>query len=87
MPKLENWKAVSYDDGDFTLIWGNIYDDEKGRFRDGAYIHTSKVLSSTETGVQTLNTYYTLGKKAEDRPVENFEWPSTERVAMTEDWP
>jgi len=62
--RLENW---AWDDV-HPVIWGFIYDDERGRFRDGTWIHTSlinkkkfKELKAGDT-VETLNSSYLLGK-------------------------
>lgn len=59
MPRLENWALIAK---------GEIFDDEKGRFRDGEPIITSKIVlldgRMTEyfTDIKTLNTEYKLGK-------------------------
>jgi len=42
--ELRNWR----DDQRNGVFWGNIYSDMKGRFGDGRYIHTSRVLNVTE---------------------------------------
>lgn len=43
-------------------LWGQIYGDSKGRFRDGHYVHTSKIksinVSPTGVFVSTLNSVY-----------------------------
>ncbi len=59
--RLENW---SYKEGDL-LVWGNVYDDTKGRFEDGSYIHTSQIVHLDIEGghVRTLNSLYLLGKR------------------------
>lgn len=62
--RLENWVR----DPIFRIIWGNVYDDSRGRFPDGTLIHTSdidvKELSNASEGecVDTLNSRYLLGK-------------------------
>ena len=58
MPRLENWVLV---------LKGDVYDDEKGRFRNGEPIITSAV-KTIEIGMaeaQTRNTLYKLGKRKE----------------------
>lgn len=65
--RLENW----YFDPIFDIIWGNLYDDSKGRFYDGQWIHTSSIPKLKELRpkfrkgykVRTLNSIYLLGKK------------------------
>lgn len=63
--RLENWKWSNNYKGSLE---GNIFDDSKGRFRDDDYVHTSEIVECNlveNTGfVKTLNSYYTLGKKA-----------------------
>lgn len=62
--RLENW---AWDDV-HPVIWGFIYDDERKRFRDGTWIHTSIIDSldpkDLRSGavVKTLNSLYLLGK-------------------------
>ena len=65
MPRLENWRIIDY--GNFKIAWGNCYDDEKGRFRNGDYIRTSVILSFNPEArtIQTRNTLYKLGIKSE----------------------
>lgn len=48
------------------IIWGNVYGDAKGRFRNGARIHTSYVVTPVEEWAQggvvrTRNSAYLLG--------------------------
>jgi hypothetical protein len=45
-----------------TLIWGDIYNDTKGRFADGTHIHTSPIKSVDfeEKVVHTKNSTYNL---------------------------
>ncbi len=64
---LEDWW---YDEINH-VIWGNIYGDSKGRFREGAYIHTSNLRMSKKEmldhqegdEVLTMNSRYRLGRK------------------------
>ncbi len=72
--RLENW---TYD-----LVWkvllGDIYEDTKGRFQDGLWIHTS-VLKHTKEEIKafkegdvvtTKYSTYLLGKKGAVQPKE-----------------
>lgn len=56
--RLEGW----WKDERHPIIWGYIYDDIHGRFRNGSYIHTSQIVEQTPTHVKTLNSYYKLGR-------------------------
>lgn len=66
--RLENWRLDGFG---FDIIWGEIYDDSKGRFPDGTTIHTSSIPGYKEKAkkfkkgdrVQTLNSVYLLGNK------------------------
>lgn len=53
--RIENWVRV----GD--VIYGEIYEDSKGRFVDGEGIVTSRIISTDNDTVQTVNTLYKLG--------------------------
>lgn len=53
--RIENWVRV----GD--VIYGEIYEDSKGRFVDGEGIVTSRIVSVDNDTVQTVNTLYKLG--------------------------
>lgn len=44
------------------VIWGYIYDDSKGRFADGTFIHTSKIVSIDGDILKTRNSVYILEK-------------------------
>lgn len=61
--RLENWYM---DPVGRNIIWGEIYGDKKGRFVDGAEIHTSDILDGSEIGVGkvivTRNSSYLLGE-------------------------
>lgn len=54
---LKNWYFV---DG---VIFGDIYEDTKGRFKDGAHVRTSRILAITDNVAQTLNSVYKLENK------------------------
>ena len=65
---LEQWE-VQEDELEEYIIWGNIYDDDKMRFKDGTRIHTSGIshkifptpaLKEGST-VVTRNSIYQLG--------------------------
>ncbi len=60
MPKLEGWSWLHN-----GSLAGRVYNDDKGRFKDGAYIYTSLVqeysLKDGNRFAQTLNTRYELG--------------------------
>ena len=61
---LRNWKRIEHPQGHY--YWGNVYDDIKERFKDGARIHTSHVVREEDKGtyleVHTLNSIYILRK-------------------------
>ena len=62
--RLENWLLVMLTKKT-AIIYGECYEDEKGRFPDGSFIHTSKVIPKKyKEGdvVETLNSTYLLGK-------------------------
>lgn len=66
--RLEDW---THDKEGFNVIWGHVYEDVRGRFRDGTWIHTSvlrhpKIAVHKEGDiVRTLNSTYLLGKPRE----------------------
>jgi hypothetical protein len=64
---LEQWRYEPH----YNVFWGYIYYDVKGRFWDGAHIHTSYIPSLSETRkfegktgdlIFTANSIYRLGK-------------------------
>lgn len=59
---LEDW----WFDNSNTVYWGYVYGDIRNRFRDGSYIHTSRVIKvdNEENVIHTLNSVYKLGAKA-----------------------
>lgn len=59
--RLENWTIQKYPEGE--IYWGSIYGDNKGRFLDGTFIHTSLVTSRAGDLIHTLNSTYILGKE------------------------
>lgn len=60
---LERWA----EDKKYNVIWGFIYGDTKGRFRDGTWIHTSNIVERKGKIIKTLNSTYKLGKKFKPR--------------------
>lgn len=64
MPRLEQWREKLVPSG--VVIYGQVYEDEIGRFHDGQWIRTSPVQGYSVDGnrVMTLNTEYTLGEPA-----------------------
>jgi hypothetical protein len=73
--RLENW---SYDNVNHVL-WGNIFEDERGRFTDGGYIHTSNLRHPKNTEfksgmiVDTMNSKYLLGEPWSDKKEQTSE--------------
>lgn len=73
--RLENWFIAFWGDGTKDLVvWGDIYDDKRKRFKDGLHIHTSYLIEINESNmkdvkegdvIKTKNSYYLLGKKYE----------------------
>ncbi len=64
--RLENWKVQEAG----RLVWGNLYDDVRGRWKQGQRIHTSSLpgtfdMSKLKEGqvITTLNSVYLLGTK------------------------
>ena len=63
---LRNWVVLPRSDGAYVLK-GEIFNDAKGRFKDGDGIRTSRLLSinfMTHIAV-TKNTEYYLGERSE----------------------
>lgn len=62
--RLENWSTEPVN-GTEMIVWGRIYGDTKGRFHDGAPIHTSgtpiRQLSPGDLLI-TRNSVYELGQ-------------------------
>lgn len=61
--RLEQWQY----DRNHRVVWGRIFDDVHGRFKDNTYIHTSGIESHKgplEKGVllKTRNSVYLLGE-------------------------
>ena len=58
---IKNWNIENAYDGSIMIV-GNIYNDTKGRFVDGTYIHTSRVMNvDFLRGVAiTKNSFYNL---------------------------
>ncbi|HRP36187.1 MAG TPA: hypothetical protein PLS50_00070 [Candidatus Dojkabacteria bacterium] len=73
--RLEDWVY----DNLFNCIWGFVYEDIHGRFKEGTWIHTSSLKQTREATkkiplkegdfVSTLNSVYLLGKPKEEKNV------------------
>ena len=63
---LKNWQLRRI--GNSVVAVGEIYNDGKGRFTDGAFVRTSRiVLADFERGIiQTKNSVYRLEKENEN---------------------
>jgi len=65
--ELRNWRRSHM--GTFTILWGNVFGDTKGRFYDGTWIHTSIVRTienkSDRLIVYTENSIYLCMKDQE----------------------
>jgi hypothetical protein len=65
--RLENWFVFAD-----RQLWGDMYDDQRGRFENGKRVMTSSILSpllrELKEGVYvtTNNSTYLLGKPRED---------------------
>lgn len=57
--RLENWSHY----GLGLSAFGNLFDDPNKRFPDGAEVNTSRVVKIEGNGLETLNSYYDLGKE------------------------
>ncbi len=75
MPRIEKWSIGSAYFNPYQApelqkkyLYGEIYDDEKGRFENGTYISTSSIqeLDLENNVAETKNTTYILGKPSED---------------------
>ena len=62
---LKDWKIEKW--GNSVVIIGKVYNDIKGRFKDGTEIHTSKVLKADFVNgvIETRNSVYHLEGKYE----------------------
>lgn len=79
---LKDWSIQTLDERDgvtVQIIWGTVYDDSRGYFKDGTYIHTSRVVSieyndEGDAHLETLNTRYDLIGRAnfQVEPKGNF---------------
>lgn len=66
--RIENWHLCSFAGG--YWLEGNVHEDARGRFPDGAYFHTSGIVgdhADLKEGsvVQTVYSIYILGKQRE----------------------
>lgn len=64
---LDQWKIVDIDRG-VQYATGVIYNDTKGRFRNGEWVRTSFITMQLGDHLQTRNTQYLLGNPAEAGP-------------------
>lgn len=57
---LKNWTIEKC--GNSVIVYGDVYNDIKGRFEDGDHIHTSKVLNADFVNgvIETRNSVYHL---------------------------
>jgi hypothetical protein len=59
--KIEKW----WYDSKNNIVWGDIYGDVNGVFKDGSYIHTPSLVDKGELAegveIETLKNVYTLG--------------------------
>lgn len=53
-------KEYSPTDPTIFRVKGNIFYDKKGRFVDGQYVYTSRVMSIEDNIVTTLNSTYSV---------------------------
>lgn len=68
--RLEKWRVQEEEGVDEMVVWGDVYDDIRCRFRDGEYIHTSGTpRRELKTGdiIVTRNSSYVLGKPGKAR--------------------
>ena len=73
--RLENWSMSRMMDGCFFLnsdannfkLYGEIYDDSKGRFKDGTHVSTSRLIKFDPVLMiaTTQNSTYSLGEMSE----------------------
>ena len=61
--RIENWFVLN------QYLFGNVYDDDQGRFKDGEFIQTSPILNITRISAETKNSLYMLGKPKTTRVV------------------
>ena len=66
--KIEDWSLI--DHGDFTILYGFCTDHSRRQELVHTRIHTSRVVEVNEASgfVETENTIYRLGARAEERP-------------------
>ena len=66
--RLDHWYKQNIGD-EFCIVWGELDHDEKGRFEDGAHIHTSVTPDIPMQEGDTIETHYskyTLGAPEEE---------------------
>lgn len=54
--RLEEWFKSTTMDG--YILYGRVYDDQRNRFNDGDFIHTSLVTDDTFSEGSVVNTLY-----------------------------
>ena len=64
--RLEQWSGIG---SAGSVLYGQIYNDSKGRFDDGTFVRTSFLSENYELGeglvVKTKNSAYLLGRQAD----------------------
>ena len=64
--RLEQWSGIG---AEGSVLYGQIYNDSKGRFHDGTHIRTSSLSENYELWeglvVKTKNSSYLLGRQAD----------------------
>ncbi|AMO44128.1 hypothetical protein vBRpoSV10_70 [Ruegeria phage vB_RpoS-V10] len=58
--ELRNWQVQHFPGKDYIAIWGYVYDDVTGKFRDGEWIRTSMIAKIEDGIAVTLNSAYRL---------------------------
>lgn len=73
--RLENWEVdPRFCEEDETIIWGYIYDDSRGRWPEGTWIHTSGTANCgfmEGDVIETRNSVYLLGVPANNKVQES----------------
>jgi len=58
--ELHNWQVQHFHGKDYIAVWGYVYNDDTGRFRDGEWIRTSMIAKIEDGIAVTLNSAYRL---------------------------
>jgi len=77
---IENWAVRSFDGIEesnippFQIVYGHCFDDPQRRWRNGNTMRTSPIVELNEKDgyVVTVNTFYTLGEKADDEKAKSL---------------